>query len=348
MTDADLKYMQRCLDLASNGLGYVAPNPMVGSVLVHGETVIGEGYHRNWGGKHAEANAIESVVDKSLLSESTLYVNLEPCSHHGKTPPCVDLIISYGIKRVVVACVDPYHKVSGRGIQTLRDHGCNVHVGLLNKEATLLNRRFMVYHQKRRPYIVLKWAQTVDGFIDIIRHKDSEARPTWITSEKLRALVHKWRSEEAAIMVGTNTARLDNPHLNLRSWYGKPPVRVVIDRNGSLSPTLSLFDGQQQTLVFNRIREEQHRNVSYIRISSVDDDNLHDVLHRLHQMGIQSILVEGGRSLLQSFIDQHLWDEARVLVGPQFFGSGCRAPLIGDRTPQQVILGKETFFWFQQ
>jgi len=211
-------YMHRCLDLAKNGLGYVAPNPMVGCVIVHHNTIIGEGYHQRYGEPHAEVNAIRSVKNKNLLSKSTLYVSLEPCCHHGKTPPCTDLIIAEKIPEVVIGTVDPYDEVAGQGIARLRNHGVKVDIGILRNKSIRLNKRFFVYHQKKRPYIILKWAQTADAFMDIERLPGTPAQPTWITSEKLRMLVHKWRTEEQAIIVGTITALKDNPRLNVRDW----------------------------------------------------------------------------------------------------------------------------------
>lgn len=344
--DADELYMQRCLELASNGLGHVSPNPLVGCVIVYQDQIIGEGYHQMIGGPHAEVNAIESVRDSSCLPYSTLYVNLEPCSHYGRTPPCADLIIRKRIKRVVIGCEDPYHEVSGQGMQRLRDHGIEVCVNVLHEQARKLNRRFFTFQEKKRPYVILKWAQTADGFIDILRQPGAEARPTWITSEKLRLLVHKWRAEESAIMIGTNTAMIDNPHLNVRDWTGKQPLRVVIDRACRLPDTLNIFMGQQETFVYNNLKDTREGHIRWVRLAD-SDQLLPGILTHLYQEGIQSVLVEGGRHLLQSLIDQQLCDEARVFVGPQFFGNGCRAPVTGMSDPSQIILGNENFFWFR-
>ncbi len=339
-------YMRRCLELAANGLGRVAPNPMVGCVIVYNGRIIGEGFHQRYGGPHAEANAIASVKEPSLLPHSTLYVNLEPCSHVGKTPPCADLIINSRISKVVVSVSDPFSKVSGRGIQRLRDNGVQVTMGVLAQESAKLNRRFFIFHQRKRPYIILKWAQTADGFIDMLRPEGAQPHPTWITSEKLRMLVHKWRSEESAIMVGTTTALLDDPGLNVRDWHGNQPVRIVIDKTCSLPDTLKLFNGQQPTLVYNLVKHDQVGQTRWVRLSD-STDMLAEILSHLHSENIQSVFVEGGRHLLQSCIDNELYDEARIFTGPQFFGQGCRAPLIGHQEPSQIILGNENFFWHE-
>jgi diaminohydroxyphosphoribosylaminopyrimidine deaminase / 5-amino-6-(5-phosphoribosylamino)uracil reductase len=344
----DEQYMQRCLDLASKGLGSVAPNPLVGSVIVHNDRIIGEGYHRVFGGPHAEVNAIASVKETSLLPESTLYVNLEPCSHFGKTPPCSDLIIRKRIKRVVIGSVDPFDVVTGKGIARLRNNGCDVSVGVLKSHCLAINKRFFTFHEKKRPFIILKWAQTADGFIDALRPADSELRPAWITSEKLRILVHKWRSEEPAIMVGTHTALADNPRLNVREWSGKQPLRIVVDRELKLPRKLHLFDNRLETLVLNdRLDKKEHRT-TYLKMAFENElVSLSHLMHYLFEKGIQSVLVEGGQKLIQSFVKQGLWDEARVFSGPQFFGEGIKAPAIKPTNLSHVIIGNEGFFWFK-
>lgn len=339
-------FMQRCLELASMGLGNVAPNPMVGCVIVHNGIIIGEGYHHSFGGPHAEVHAISSVQSPGLLPESSLYVNLEPCCHHGKTPPCTDLIIEKGIKKVFIGTADPFPAVSGKGIQALKAGGCRVKSGMLTRECRRLNKRFFTFQEKKRPYVILKWAQTSDGFIDVVRESGQEARPTWITSERLRLLVHKWRSEESAIMVGTNTAILDNPRLNVRDWIGRQPVRVVIDRKLRLSDKLHLFDNSQATLVFNETTNENSGMTKMIRVN-FQEAFLEEVLEKLYALGLQSLFVEGGRQLIQSFIESDLWDEARVFCGPQFFGRGVTSPQIKDIQPLHIPIGKELFFWFR-
>lgn len=340
--------MQRCLDLASKGLGSVAPNPLVGSVIVNNDRVIGEGYHRVYGGPHAEVNAIASVEDPSLFPESTLYVNLEPCSHFGKTPPCSDLIIRKKIRRVVIGSVDPFDVVTGKGIARLRNNGCEVTVGVLKNHCQAINKRFFTFHEKKRPFIILKWAQTADGFIDSLRPPDLKLRPAWITSEKLRILVHKWRSEEPAILVGTHTALADNPKLNVRDWVGPMPLRIVVDRKISLPKKLHLFDNSQPTLVLNENLEKKEGNTTYIRIPFEGDlVSLPHLMQYLYKKGIQSIFVEGGQKLIQSFLNHGLWDEARVFSGPQFFGEGIKAPSIKSTNLSHIIIGNEGFFWFK-
>ena len=247
--NTDEKFMLRCHDLARLGIARTAPNPMVGCVIVLDEKIIGEGYHRKCGEAHAEVNAINSVSNHELLKKSTLYVSLEPCSHYGKTPPCTDLIISKKIPRVVIGCVDSFSEVSGRGIKKLKQAGCDVIVGVLENESRELNKRFFTFNEKKRPYIILKWAQTLDGFIDIIRTDENQIAPTWISNEHSRMLVHKWRSHEDAIMVGTNTAEKDNPSLNVRDWDGKNPLRVVLDRQLRLNEKLNLFNNKIQTII---------------------------------------------------------------------------------------------------
>ncbi|MBQ9470268.1 MAG: bifunctional diaminohydroxyphosphoribosylaminopyrimidine deaminase/5-amino-6-(5-phosphoribosylamino)uracil reductase RibD [Bacteroidales bacterium] len=325
--------MGRCLDLALNGIGSVAPNPMVGAVIVHNNRIIGEGYHARYGEAHAEVNAINSVKDKSLLKESTLYVSLEPCTHFGKTPPCADRIVEEGIPRVVVAMPDPNPVVNGRGVEMLRQHGVEVTVGVLEERARELNRQYIVHQTKQRPYVVLKWAQTLDGFIDRIR--DGADQPAeWITNEQARMMVHKWRSEHQAIMVGTNTVEADNPQLNVRYWHGKNPTRVVIDRRLRLSAKAHVFDGSQPTLLFTGnnsnalTRRNEFAGIEKLEVISLDfaKEVEGQILKELSSRQISSILVEGGGAFLSSFVKKNLWDEARIFVGNKFFGTGIKAP----------------------
>lgn len=340
----DDTYMQRCIDLALSGLGYVAPNPMVGAVVVFKGAIIGEGYHRRYGGHHAEVEAIQAVSDKSKLKRSTLYVNLEPCCHHGKTPPCTDLIRQSGIPRVVIGTVDPFDAVAGKGIARLRSHGISVTVGVMKDACRELNKRFFTFYEKKRPYIVLKWAQTADGFIDINRKPNAEKRPTWITSEKLRMLVHKWRTEEAAIMVGTETALKDNPMLNVRDWHGQGPTRIAIDRKLKIKSNYHLLDDSQPTLIFNEIQSKIKGQTRYIQVP-FNKNLLPELLKVLYQEQLQSLIVEGGRKTLQSFIDNNLWDEARIFTGNQFFCNGIKAPdLISFKNKAHIIIGQEGFY----
>ena len=321
------KYMRRCIELAKNGLCNVAPNPMVGAVIVCDGLIIGEGYHIRCGEAHAEVNAIRSVKDKSLLSRSTIYVSLEPCSHYGKTPPCADLIIEKQIPRIVIGCQDPFSQVAGRGIQKLRDAGREVTVGVLEKECRYLIRRFITFNTLHRPFITLKWAESADHFIDVER---TDGNPVVLSSPLTSMLVHKKRAEHSAILVGTRTAKLDNPSLNVRNWYGRPPIRLVIDRKQSLSPTLHLFDGSVLTLVFTEHFHDALPNVEYLPID-FQQDILPQIMQILYERGIQSLLVEGGSTLLQSFIDAGLWDEAYVEESPRSLISGVKAPEMNDK-----------------
>lgn len=345
--ETDTLYMQRCIDLAMTGLGYVAPNPMVGAVLVADNTIIGEGYHQKYGGHHAEVNAIESVNDKTLLRKATLYVNLEPCCHHGKTPPCTDIIAQNQIPQVVIGTVDPFDAVAGKGIAKLRSKGCNVILGILKEESRELNKRFFTFHEKKRPYVILKWAQSADGFIDINRKPNAEKRPTWITSEKLRMLVHKWRTEEASIMVGTQTALKDNPRLNIRDWKGSSPTRIVIDKKLKLSSDYYLLDNSHSTLVINELENKTNGLTRFIKTDK-NTNIVRFVLDMLYEEGIQSLFVEGGRQLLQSFIDEGSWDEARIFAGRQFFGNGIGAPTLRNvKNRKQINIGNELLYWIR-
>ena len=321
----DEKYMQRCLELAKLGLGTAAPNPIVGSVIVYDDKIIGEGYHQKCGGAHAEVNAINSVKNPDLLEKSTLYVNLEPCAHHGRTPPCADLIVRKKIPRVVIGCIDSFAEVSGKGIDKLKKGGCNVTLGVLENKSLELNRRFFTFHREKRPYIILKWAETKDGFIDKKRQSDETVEQNWITNQISKQLVHKWRTEESAFMVGRKTAKKDNPQLTVREWTGRNPIRIVLDRKLKLPTDLKIFDRNAATLIFNSIKDGQIQNLNYIKIN-FDDNTLHSVLSKLYELEIQSLVVEGGEKLLTSFIEAGLWDEARIFVGNKYFKEGVKAP----------------------
>ena len=322
-------FMQRCLDLAQLGMGDVAPNPMVGCVIVHDGIIIGEGYHEKYGQAHAEVNAIRSVKNPELLPKSTLYVSLEPCAHFGKTPPCSDLIIENHIPNVVIGTIDPFAEVAGKGIEKMRKAGIEVEVGLLEKKCRTLNRRFFTFHEKKRPYIILKWAQTLDGFIDTDRSET--VHPTWITNALAKRLVHKQRSEEAAILIGTNTAQYDNPALTVREWSGTQSIRMVIDRVARLDPGLQIFDRQSSTWVFTSAEMAGSENLEYIRLD-FNQNILPQMMDELYRRNILSVIVEGGGKLLNSFIEMNLWDEAFVYTGNQFFGKGVAAPHISGKT----------------
>lgn len=321
--------MSRCIQLAKKGLGSTYPNPLVGCVIVHKNKIIGEGWHEKAGEAHAEVRAIASVKNHELLKESCIYVSLEPCSHYGKTPPCANLIIDKEIPEIIIGAVDPFAEVSGNGIKKLFEAGRKVRVGVLEKECLDLNKRFNTFHQKKRPYIILKWAETPDGFVA----PKTQDEIFWISNAYSKQMVHKWRSEEAAIMVGTNTAEKDNPQLNTRSWSGKSPIRIVIDKNLKLSENLHLFDGSTQTYVFHdfNLKAENKNNLDYIGID-FSENILNQLMQNLYQLNIQSIIIEGGSQTLQSFIDQNLWDEARVFTGQNKLDSGIKAPKF-DCTP---------------
>lgn len=312
-------FMNRAFDLAQLGAGKVSPNPLVGCVIVHDEKIIGEGYHMKYGQAHAEVNAVNSVEDKSLLKDSEVYVTLEPCSHFGKTPPCSDLLISHQVKRVIVSNLDPNPLVAGRGIEKLKTAGIVVETGLMEPKGELVNRRFFTVMRKKRPYVILKWAETADGFI-ARENFDSK----WISDKYSRKLVHKWRAEEDAILVGTNTAQYDNPTLNVRDWKGRDPLRVVVDRNLRLPDNLNLFNGNQATVCYNEKKEEVEDNVTYRKINfeALEKELLTDLLER----NVSSIIVEGGSKVLHSFIEKDLWDEMRVFKSPTNFESGISAP----------------------
>ncbi len=327
----DRIYMKRCLDLAKLGEGMVAPNPMVGSVVVHNNKIIGEGYHQKYGEAHAEVNAINSVKDKSLLSESTIYVSLEPCAHYGKTPPCADLIVRSRIPKVVVGIVDPFAKVAGKGIAHMTKNGCDVKVGVMEEECLEINRRFFTFHARQRPFIILKWAETADGYVDVNRQSMEFGQPTWITNEMARIAVHKQRSTEAAIFIGTNTALKDNPSLTLRDWAGNQPLRLVADRYRKIPTSHHLFDQSVKTKVFtsNTKKTDDKNQLEFVE---VENEVIPELLEHLYVNDIQSVIVEGGPKMLQSFIDQGLWDEAHVYIGQVVFGDGISAPKF-DATP---------------
>ena len=340
------KYMKRCLQLASNGEGNTYPNPLVGSVIVYDGKIIGEGFHWKAGEPHAEVNAINSVKDRSLLSKSTLYVNLEPCAHFGKTPPCSLLIINHKIPKVVIGCIDSYSEVSGKGIEMMRNAGIEVITKVLEKESRLINRRFFTFHEKKRPYVILKWAQTTDGFIDIERQKDLTAQPTWITNEWARRAVHKQRGIEQAVLVGTNTALMDNPSLTLRDWAGNPPTRIVIDRQLKLPEKLNMFMGKAKTIVLNEIKNEQKDSITYLK-TNLQDDAADNILTALYNRGLQSVIIEGGSTTLNLFLKSGLWDEAHVYIGNKLFKAGVKAPEIEGNLYYKKEFGDSKLFVYR-
>lgn len=332
-------YMNRCIQLAKNGLGTTYPNPLVGSVIVHNGKIIGEGWHRKAGEPHAEVHAVASVKDKSLLKEATIYVSLEPCSHFGKTPPCCDLIIAHEIPNVVVGTVDPFSEVSGSGIQRLKDSGKNVIVGVLEKECQDLNERFFTFHTKKRPYIILKWAESKDGFIAPITKE--KTAPVWITNTYSRQLVHKWRTEEQGILVGTQTVLDDNPSLDARDWKGNNPVRIIFDKINKIPDTFSIKNQKQPTILLTESKKNNNSENCIYENTIFDKTLISETLKKLHGFNIQSILVEGGAKTLQSFIDENSWDEARVFIGDINLEHGIKGPKFTHSLEKEVTLGND-------
>lgn len=337
-------YMQRCLELAQLGKGFTAPNPMVGCVIVKNDLIIGEGYHQEYGKAHAEVNAIQSVLDKNELEGATVYVSLEPCSHFGKTPPCADLLVQSGVKAVVIACRDTNPAVAGRGIDRLKKAGIEVIEGVLEKESRELNKRFFTFHEKQRPYIILKWAQTLDGYLDKAR-LENQTGINWITGEETKSLVHKWRGEEQSILVGRNTIINDNPSLTVREYKGKNPIRIVIDSQLQISGDVNIYSSEAPTIVFNRIRNEKKENVEWVKIKETSTKN---ILDELYNRGIISVFVEGGSRTLQYFIIDNVWDEARVIVGNNRFDEGMKAPIINRVPIASHPFGEDMVYYYSR
>lgn len=313
------QYMQRCLQLALKGLGNVSPNPMVGCVIVHDDKIIGEGYHQKYGEAHAEVNAINSVKNKPLLKSSTLYVSLEPCNHFGKTPPCADLILKYGIPNVVIGIQDPFEKVNGSGIKKLIDAGVHVTARVLEEECREINKRFFTFHIEKRPYVILKWAQSKDG---IIGKKNQSLR---ISNELTRVINDTWRTQEDAVLIGGETARVDNPHLTVRTIEGRNPMRIILSKSGDLPANSNLFNGSATTLIYT------NNNLQYANCETVvmpDENNLDFLLSDLYQRNIQSLIVEGGSSALNQFIKEDKWDEIRIFESEDMLEDGILAPTI--------------------
>ena len=322
-------YIKRCISIGKNGLGKTRPNPMVGCVIVHNNKIIGEGYTSAYGSHHAEVNAINSVKNKIVLQNATLYVTLEPCSHHGKTPPCADFIIKHNIKTIVIGTVDDHSKVAGQGIKKLRDAGCQVTVGVLENECREHHKRFFTLHNEKRPYIILKWAETSDGFIAPI--KKDVVKPIWITSPNSRQLVHKWRSEEHAILVGTQTVIDDNPSLTVRDWAGEQPIRIILDKSERITKEHNIFNDKAQTICIGKATIDWQDKNSIAK-------QICDVLFKLN---ISSVIIEGGAKTLQTFINENLWDEARVFSGPLKFNAGINAPLFKGNLYSEESLNED-------
>jgi diaminohydroxyphosphoribosylaminopyrimidine deaminase/5-amino-6-(5-phosphoribosylamino)uracil reductase len=335
------KYMRRCIELAKNGLGTTYPNPLVGSVIVYNNKIIGEGWHKKSGEPHAEVNAVNSVKDKSLLKKSTIYVSLEPCSHFGKTPPCCDLIIENEIPNVVIGTIDPNIKVAGNGIKKLIEAGKNVTVGVLEAECLELNNRFFTFHLKKRPYVILKWAESQDGFIAPIKNLRKEQKPIWITNEFSRQLVHKWRSEEQAILVGTNTVIDDNPKLDVRNWEGNNPIRIILDQNNRIPKDSHIYDNKVKTIIISNLAQVNNGENTTFDVIDFERNLANQILNPLYKHKIQSVIIEGGLRTLKTFIEENLWDEARIFIGNNCFISGIKAPIIALKNIKKHSIGND-------
>ncbi len=335
----DIKFMRRCLELAVKAEGMTYPNPLVGSVIVHKGRIIGEGYHLKSGGPHAEVIAINSVSDKSKLPDSTLYVNLEPCSHFGKTPPCADLIRANAIPRVVVGTTDTSAKVSGQGITKLRNGGCDVVTGVLEDECRRLNRRFFTFNERMRPYITLKWAQSADGFIDILRSEEHKTEQTWISGKPERVLVHKWRADEESILVGAGTVRADDPKLNVREWKGNDPLRIILSSSGSVDKDRAIAGTKGMLIVFTHNNDAVFENGEKVLLDKKIPSS-EQVVAYLYKRGIQSLFIEGGAQVLNHFIEGGLWDEARIFTGYENFHEGVAAPVLKGKKMSQTAFGR--------
>lgn len=331
-------FMRRCLKLAFLGKGKASPNPLVGSVVVHQGKIIGEGYHMKYGQAHAEVNAINSVEDKALLKSSIIYVNLEPCAHFGKTPPCANLIIEMGIPEVVIGCIDTFSEVSGKGIQKMRDAGIKVSVGVLEEESRFINRRFFTSHELKRPYVILKWAETNNGYIDIER-SEKDKGIFWITAPETRTLVHQWRSEEDAILVGNKTVINDNPSLTTRDFKGKSPIRIILDPHLKLNISdYTVGDNKNRTIILNKSKQMINDLIEYKAIENWNETN---ILNCLYKLDIQSVIIEGGKTTLNHFIEAGLWDEARILTGNNPIEKGIKSPVIEKDNRTQFYYGKD-------
>lgn len=340
---SDEIFMLRCLQLAKNGLGTTYPNPLVGSVIVHQNEIIGEGWHQKAGQPHAEVNAINSVKNKDLLKESTLYVNLEPCSHFGKTPPCADLIIKHNIKKVVVGCIDSFSEVSGRGIQKLQNAGIEVVTGILEEKCKEINKRFFTFHNKKRPFIILKWAETPNGFFAPFEKQNQV--PFWISNEFSIQKTHKLRSEEQAILVGKNTIFSDNPSLTTRFWQGNSPIRLIIDKNLEIPTHFNVYNNEVLSIFFNKNKKEEKNNTIF-EILDFEKPIFNQILEYLYQKNIQSLIVEGGAYLLNDIIEKNLWDEAMVFVGENHLQEGIKAPQLKTSASKEIKTKNDIFKLF--
>ncbi|MET0573282.1 MAG: bifunctional diaminohydroxyphosphoribosylaminopyrimidine deaminase/5-amino-6-(5-phosphoribosylamino)uracil reductase RibD [Pedobacter agri] len=335
-------YIKRCLELASLAIGNVSPNPMVGCVIVHSGKIIGEGYHQKYGEAHAEPNAVKSVVERfgaeaeKLLRESTAYVNLEPCAHFGKTPPCADLFVKHQLKKVVIGNRDPFSGVDGKGIEKLKNAGIEVLSGILNDECREFNRRFFTRIQKQRPYIILKWAETANGYFAT---KDGHQK--WISGALAKRLAHQWRTEEDAILVGKQTAIMDNPQLTAREWPGKNPIRLVIDKNLQVPQSNHIYNADAKTIIFNEVKTDVAGNIHYIQMEDMHFYLAQKIAFQLYLMDVQSVIVEGGAKILTQFLDTNLWDEARIFSSSERWDDGVPSPVINGQLKEQIQVGSD-------
>lgn len=342
-------YMKRCLELAEMGAGTVSPNPMVGAVIVHQDRIIGEGYTSPYGGAHAEVNAIQQVIDtygeeaESMLKAAEIYVSLEPCAHFGKTPPCANLLVKHQLQKVYIACLDPFAKVNGQGVKILQDGGLDVEIGILEEEAKWVNRRFFTKLSQFRPYVILKWAETADRYFAPL-----DAAQSWISNEASKQLVHKWRAEEDAILVGTATALIDNPSLTVRLWKGRNPKRILIDKNLDVPAEAHVLNDEAETFIFNAEKADWQASNKYIALENFDLYLPQQLLYQLYLMDIQSILIEGGVKTLQRFIDAGLWDEARVFQSPQTWGAGVPSPTFHGEQLQRIKVSTDTLTTYKR
>lgn len=338
----DEVYMQRCLELAKMGMGNVSPNPMVGCVIVCEDEIIGEGFHQKIGEAHAEVNAINDVLNRhgnqaaTLLKNATAYVNLEPCAHFGKTPPCADLLVKHQLKKVVIGNTDPFTGVNGKGIEKLKAAGIIVVTGVLEKKCSTFNRRFFTRIQKQRPFIILKWAQTADGYF-----APADATQQWISGPMAKQLTHRWRSEEDAILVGKNTALVDNPQLTTRNTIGKNPIRIVIDRTLAIPQSHHIYNDAAKTIIFNEVKTDVVENVHFVQMEDMQFYLAQKIAFQLYLMDIQSVMIEGGVQTLNHFITAGLWDEARIFTAPTTWGTGIKAPLIKGKVMEELQIGAD-------
>ncbi|MBV1922613.1 MAG: bifunctional diaminohydroxyphosphoribosylaminopyrimidine deaminase/5-amino-6-(5-phosphoribosylamino)uracil reductase RibD [Flavobacteriaceae bacterium] len=340
------KYMSRCIELAKKGLGNTYPNPSVGCVIVYNQNVIGEGFTSPHGSNHAEVNAIQSVEDKTLLSKASIYVTLEPCSHYGKTPPCSDLIIKHQIPTIYIGCKDDNELVAGKGIEKLQQAGCNVEVGVLEQQCKNQHRRFFTFQNKKRPYIILKWAETKDSFIAPSEKHRKDKKPVWITNKKSRQLVHKWRAQEHAILVGTNTVLQDNPSLTTRDWEGNTPVRIVLDKSLKITEDHSVYNKEVKTIIITEKEKSNNENL-FFEMIDFSQPIAKQICTVLHKHRVISVIIEGGAKMLQTFIDENLWDEARVFIGDNEFKEGVESPTLKSAiSSEENILQDKLYYYF--